>query len=101
MAQPLLPSHEVTHHLGRGLGFCWRAFLALAAAAWAWWIRSVGKRAAELRKEGGFALRDRALSPCTVAILSGCQGSRVGPGQSRQGPGLAGTHQTPLLSPRS
>lgn len=23
-----------------GFGFCWRAFLAFAAAAWAWWIRS-------------------------------------------------------------
>ncbi len=26
--------------LGAGLGFCCRAFLALAAAAWAWCIRS-------------------------------------------------------------
>lgn len=26
--------------LAGGFGFCWRAFLAFAAAAWAWWIRS-------------------------------------------------------------
>lgn len=68
MAQPLCchPTRSLTT-LDGGLGFCWRAFLALAAAAWAWWIRSVGKSGQLSSGRRVVSLRARALSPCTVA----------------------------------
>ena len=99
MARPLChhPMRSLTT-LDGGLGFCWRAFLALAAAAWAWWIRSVGKSGQLSSGRRAVSLRARAPSPCTVVSERMPRRSRVGPGQNVRAPGASGAHTKLLLT---
>lgn len=85
-ARPLhrRPTRSLTT-LDGGLGFCWRAFLALAAAAWAWWIRSVGKSGQLSSGRRVVSLKARAPSPCTVASCPNAKEEKGGAGTERQG----------------
>lgn len=99
MAQPLCrrPTRSLTT-LDGGLGFCWRAFLALAAAAWAWWIRSVGKSGQLSSGRRAVSLRARAPTPAQWRPERMPRRRRVGPGQNVRTPGASGAHTKLLLA---